>query len=306
MSFDQRSYSGKVFRPTPELSIQEDGSFGVIATPWGPRDGAKKAVELLTDYVLSARQDMEATSPFQKLTCLSPLANSLRAGLMMANDTLYREENKAEYTTGCEILVFAHAEGELNIFNWGNYTSPEMIKKFEDKFKVKVTITDYDSNDTALAKVRQGGHGFDIVVPSASVMPIWISEGLLLQSEPNQLENFKNVDEQWVKVPFDEGRHYSVPWLWGTTGVTVNAVLPGPTRSEILGDFMAKQAEAQGITQDEAERGFLTEMRPTGLLGRFATTDEVANMIVYACSEQASATSGAALRVDGGVVRFVG
>lgn len=89
------------------------------------------------------------------------------------------------------------------------------------------------------------------------------------------------------------------------TGVTVNAVLPGPTRSEILGDFMAKQAEANGITQQEAEQGFLKAMRPTTLIQRFATTDEVANMIIYACSEQASATTGAALRVDGGVVRFV-
>jgi NAD(P)-dependent dehydrogenase (short-subunit alcohol dehydrogenase family) len=89
------------------------------------------------------------------------------------------------------------------------------------------------------------------------------------------------------------------------TGVTVNAVLPGPTRSEILGDFMAKQAEANGVTQDEAEQGFLKTMRPTTLIQRFATTDEVANMIVYACSEQASATTGAALRVEGGVVRFV-
>ena len=60
--------------------------------------------------------------------------------------------------------AIAHAEGELNIFNWGNYTSPEMIKKFEEAYKVKVTVTDYDSNDTALAKIRQGGHGFDIVV----------------------------------------------------------------------------------------------------------------------------------------------
>ncbi len=83
------------------------------------------------------------------------------------------------------------------------------------------------------------------------------------------------------------------------TGVTVNAVLPGPTRSEILGNFMAKQAKVQGITQDEAEQAFLKSARPTSLLGRFATTDEVANMIVYACSEQASATSGAALRVRG-------
>lgn len=89
------------------------------------------------------------------------------------------------------------------------------------------------------------------------------------------------------------------------SGVTVNAVLPGPTRSEILGDYMAKQAEANGISQDEAEQGFLKAMRPTSLIQRFATTDEVANMIVYVCSEQASATSGAALRVDGGVVRFV-
>ena len=89
------------------------------------------------------------------------------------------------------------------------------------------------------------------------------------------------------------------------TGVTVNAVLPGPTRSEILGDFMAKQAAANGITQQQAEQGFLEAMRPTTLIQRFASTDEVANMIIYACSEQASATTGAALRVDGGVVRFV-
>lgn len=116
----------------------------------------------------------------------------------------------------------AQAEGELNIFNWGNYTSPEMIKKFEDAHKVEVTITDYDSNDTALAKIRQGGHGFDIVVPSASSLPVWISEGLLLESRPDQMENFKNVDPQWVDVSFDPGRHYSVPWQWGTTGVMVN------------------------------------------------------------------------------------
>jgi len=116
----------------------------------------------------------------------------------------------------------AHAEGELNIYNWGNYTNPELVKKFEQKYNVKVTVTEYDSNDTALAKVRQGGSGFDMVVPSASVVKIWIDEGLVLESRPDQLENFKNVEPRWVDVPFDPGRHYSVPWQWGTTGVTVN------------------------------------------------------------------------------------
>lgn len=126
---------------------------------------------------------------------------------------------------GAAALAFAGpaaAEGELHLFNWGNYTSPELIKKFEDAFKVKVTVTDYDSNDTALAKVKAGGHGFDIVVPSAGYMQIWINEGLLLESRPDQMENFKNMDERWVNVEWDPGRHYSVPWQWGTTGVTVN------------------------------------------------------------------------------------
>ena len=116
----------------------------------------------------------------------------------------------------------AHADGELNIFNWGNYTSPDVIKKFEETYKVKVTITDYDSNDTALAKVRAGGHGFDMVVPSGNFMPIWINEGLLLETRPDQMENFKNVDPAWVNVPYDPGRHYSVPWQWGTVGIVVN------------------------------------------------------------------------------------
>ena len=89
------------------------------------------------------------------------------------------------------------------------------------------------------------------------------------------------------------------------SGVTVNAVLPGPTRSEGLSRYIQATAEAQGVTQDAIEQQFLTHMRPTSLIKRFATTEEVANMVVYVCSEQASATTGAALRVDGGVVRFV-
>lgn len=116
----------------------------------------------------------------------------------------------------------AMAEGELNIYNWGNYTSPELIEKFEAETGIKVTITDFDSNDTALAKVKAGGHGFDIVVPSGTYIPIWAGEGLLMETNPNSMENFKHMDPQWVDVAFDPGRKYSVPWQWGTVGVTVN------------------------------------------------------------------------------------
>jgi NAD(P)-dependent dehydrogenase (short-subunit alcohol dehydrogenase family) len=68
---------------------------------------------------------------------------------------------------------------------------------------------------------------------------------------------------------------------------------------------MKGAAAEQGITQEEAEQNFLKAMRPTTLINRFTTTEEIANMVVYACSEQASGTTGAALRVDGGVIRAI-
>jgi NAD(P)-dependent dehydrogenase (short-subunit alcohol dehydrogenase family) len=89
------------------------------------------------------------------------------------------------------------------------------------------------------------------------------------------------------------------------TGVTVNAVLPGPTRSEGVADFFAKLAKKRGVTQETVEQEFIAHDRPTSLLRRLATPEEVANMVVYVCSPQASATTGAALRVDGGVVRSI-
>jgi len=89
------------------------------------------------------------------------------------------------------------------------------------------------------------------------------------------------------------------------TGVTVNAVLPGPTRSEGVEQFVesmaaAKQTDAAGI-----EREFFKSVRPGSLLKRFATPEEVAAMVTFVCSPLASATNGAALRVDGGVVRSI-
>lgn len=86
------------------------------------------------------------------------------------------------------------------------------------------------------------------------------------------------------------------------TGVTVNAVLPGPTRSEGVADFFAKLAASQGVDLAEAERRFFAEARPTSILKRFIEPAEVAALVAYVCSPRAAATNGAALRVEGGVV----
>jgi NAD(P)-dependent dehydrogenase (short-subunit alcohol dehydrogenase family) len=89
------------------------------------------------------------------------------------------------------------------------------------------------------------------------------------------------------------------------TGVTVNAVLPGPTLSEGVERMMEGTATQTGKTIEQVGIEFVREHRPTSIIGRMATVEEVANMIVYACSPLASATTGAALRVDGGVVESI-
>jgi NAD(P)-dependent dehydrogenase (short-subunit alcohol dehydrogenase family) len=89
------------------------------------------------------------------------------------------------------------------------------------------------------------------------------------------------------------------------TGVTVNAVLPGPTRSEGIVGFLERMSEGQGLSPAQMEAKLVEEGRPTSIIRRLATPEEVANMVVYVCSPQASATTGAALRVDGGVVRSI-
>jgi NAD(P)-dependent dehydrogenase (short-subunit alcohol dehydrogenase family) len=87
------------------------------------------------------------------------------------------------------------------------------------------------------------------------------------------------------------------------TGITVNSVLPGPTRSRGVGDFVAAMAEKAGKSAQAVESEFFKTARPTSLLKRFATPEEVAAMVTYVASPLAAATNGAALRVDGGVVK---
>jgi len=90
--------------------------------------------------------------------------------------------------------------------------------------------------------------------------------------------------------------------LTAGTAVTVNSVLPGPTRSEGVGTFVAEFARKQGVTAKEFERGFFETARPTSLLKRFIEPEEIARVVAFVASPDASAISGAAVRAEGGVV----
>lgn len=89
------------------------------------------------------------------------------------------------------------------------------------------------------------------------------------------------------------------------TNVTVNCVLPGPTKSEGVDEFVKQLATASNISSDEAEKDFFKTARPTSLLQRFASVEEIANLVTYVASPLSSATNGSALKVDGGVAKFI-
>jgi NAD(P)-dependent dehydrogenase (short-subunit alcohol dehydrogenase family) len=89
------------------------------------------------------------------------------------------------------------------------------------------------------------------------------------------------------------------------TAVTVNSVLPGPTMSEGVETFVKELARRNGQSVEEAASAFVRQFRPTSLLQRLASVEEIANMVVYVASKEASATNGAALRVEGGIVQTI-
>ena len=141
--------------------------------------------------------------------------------------------------------IAAADSGVLHIYNWTDYTSPEMVKKFEQDTGIKVTIDTYDSNETALAKLSSGAAGYDVIIISNDFIPIFVNQHLLQDVGVASMPNFKNLEPQYQKRSWDPEARYSVPWVWGTTSYSVNTdVYKGPTDS--LKPLFEPPAELKG------------------------------------------------------------
>ncbi|GAA4016006.1 SDR family oxidoreductase [Actimicrobium antarcticum] len=189
---------------------------------------------------------------------------------------------------GCEALFAAEPQVDILVNNLGIYGTQDFFEipdaQWSNFFEVNVMSGVRLSRAYAPAMVQQGW-GRIVFISSES--------GL-------------NIPTEMIHYGFTKTANLSVSRglakrLAGT-GVTVNAVLPGPTLSAGLEAAFADSAKKAGKTIEEAATAFVLAKRPSSIIRRAATVEEVANMVVYVCSQQASATTGAALRVDGGVV----
>ncbi|MEO8544213.1 MAG: extracellular solute-binding protein [Burkholderiaceae bacterium] len=136
---------------------------------------------------------------------------------------------------------------QLLVYSWANYIPPALLKKFEADTGIKVSLDVYDSNNAMLAKLQAGGGGYDIVVPSNSILGTMIRTGLVLKVDASKMPNYKNVAAPHDHPDVDMNRDYSVPYLWGSTGFTYDsAKVPGGKLDESWKEFFEPRPELVG------------------------------------------------------------
>jgi spermidine/putrescine transport system substrate-binding protein len=113
-------------------------------------------------------------------------------------------------------------EKELNFYNWADYVAKATIPGFEKQTGIQVTQDYFSSNEELLAKLRAGGTGYDVIVPSDYMVAVMIKSDVLQPLDKAKIPNFKNIGEDLRGLPYDQDNEYSVPYQWGTTGILYN------------------------------------------------------------------------------------
>lgn len=121
------------------------------------------------------------------------------------------------------LVASVQAAEKLNVVSWSGYFSPEILAKFQKQSGIEVTVDSYDSNETLLAKLKQGGAGYDVAIPSNQFIPILIKEQLLERFDPVNEPYYASVVDNLKKPTWDPQGAYSMPFIWGTTSVVINA-----------------------------------------------------------------------------------
>lgn len=144
----------------------------------------------------------------------------------------------------------SNSSKELRLFIWANYINPEVYQLFEQEFGVRIIEENFDSNETLHNKLRAGVTGYDLITPSDYKVEALIKEGLLAELELAKIPNFKHISPRFTGLYYDPENKYSIPYMWGTTGIGYNAArLPvSPTSWGDLFEPLRLQAYAQRVS----------------------------------------------------------
>ncbi|OEF48457.1 spermidine/putrescine ABC transporter substrate-binding protein PotD [Enterovibrio norvegicus] len=174
-------------------------------------------------------------------------------------------------SAACAVAMFttpAKAENDQLIFaNWGPYLSTELLEQFTRETGIKVIYSTYESNETLYAKMKTHPEGYDLVVPSTYFVAKMRDEGMLQKLDLSKLNNFNELDKNYLDKPFDPNNDYSIPHVIAMTGLAVNTDMYNPDDFTSWADLWNPELEGQIMLMDDTREVFHIALRKLGYSG---------------------------------------
>lgn len=158
---------------------------------------------------------------------------------------------------------------ELNVYIWAEYLPEDLVEQFTSETGIKVNISTYDNNESLYSKVKllkDSKNGYDVIVPSTYFIAKMKNEGLIQKIDKSKLINFKNIDPSLINKPFDPKNEFSVPYLWGSTGICYNDKYVKETVDSWEGIFNAKY-KGKILLMDDVREVFHVALKLLGYSG---------------------------------------
>lgn len=177
------------------------------------------------------------------------------------------------------LLLFtglAHAEGKVVVYNWAEYIPEGVLEAFEKETGIKVEYSTYENNEVMHAKLKlQKGKGYDVVVPSTYLVAKMRDEGLLQKIDHSKLKNLENLSISLMNKPYDPGNQYSIPYLWGSTGIGVNAKEIDPSTIAAWADLWDSKWQGKLLLTDDVREVFHMALKKNGFSTNTTNPEEI-------------------------------
>ncbi|SON48646.1 extracellular solute-binding protein [Vibrio tapetis] len=167
------------------------------------------------------------------------------------------------------------ADEELYFYNWSEYIPSEVLKDFTEETEIKVFYSTYESNESMYAKLKTQGAGYDLVVPSTYFVSKMRKEGMLQEIDKSKLSHFKDLDPNYLNKPFDPDNKYSIPYIWGATGIGVNADMLDKSSVSKWADLWDSKWSGQLMMMDDSREVFHIALSKLGYSGNTTNPDEI-------------------------------
>ncbi len=171
--------------------------------------------------------------------------------------------------------VAAEENNVLYFYNWSEYIPQEVLEEFTKETGIKVIYSTYESNESMYAKLKTNPVGYDLVVPSTYYVKKMRQEGMLQKIDKSKLSHFGGLDENTLNKSFDPNNEYSIPYIWGATGIGINTDMLDKSEVHSWADLWDPKWEGQLMMMDDAREFFHIALRKLGYSGNTRDPEQI-------------------------------